>query len=88
MSTLQELENYVAGSIRQRMTAAETRYGAFASTHEAMGVALEEWSELIEAVRSNKLGSVESEALDLAAVCIRLAMACAAGGEFSSRSVK
>lgn len=56
-----------------RMVSAESRYGEFASTHEALGVALEEWDELRAAVKANALGSVEMEALDLAAVLIRLA---------------
>lgn len=56
-----------------RIGMAEARYGAFASTHEAMGVALEEWDELREAIKSNKMSSIEWECLDLAAVLIRLA---------------
>ena len=59
-----------------------------ASTHEALGVACEEWDELREAIRTNKLGAVEYEALDLAAVLIRLALACRNGGEFANRSSK
>lgn len=55
---------------------AEVRYGPMASTHEALGVALEEWQELCEAVRSNDLSAIEREAIDLAAVCMRLAGAC------------
>ena len=55
------------------MAKAAERYGTFASTHEAMGVALEEWDELRAAVQSNSLGAVEMECIDLAAVLIRLA---------------
>lgn len=62
----------IMAEIEKRIAAADARYGDFASTHEALGVASEEWDELREAVRSNKLGSVEREALDLAAVLIRL----------------
>ena len=60
-------------AIEERISSAHERYGPFASTHEAMGVALEEWIEFVDAVRSNKLGSVEWECLDLAAVLLRLA---------------
>jgi NTP pyrophosphatase (non-canonical NTP hydrolase) len=74
--------------VEQRAALAQERYGAFASTHEALGVALEEWDELRDAVRANKLGSVEMECIDLAAVLLRLARACRDGGEFSKRSVK
>lgn len=59
--------------IEDRIETATKRYGEFASTHEALGVALEEWDELREAIRSNRLASVERECIDLAAVLIRLA---------------
>jgi NTP pyrophosphatase (non-canonical NTP hydrolase) len=55
---------------------AHKRYGSFASTHEVMGVILEEWGELQTAIQANKLGSVREECLDIAAVCLRLAHAC------------
>ena len=56
-----------------RINKAEERYGAFRSSHEGLGVALEEWTELGEAIRSNDPAQIEAEALDLAAVLIRLA---------------
>lgn len=59
--------------MEERIEKAAARYGNFASTHEALGVALEEWDEFRDAIRANKLGSVEHECLDLAAVLIRLA---------------
>lgn len=74
--------------IEDRMHKASVRYGDIASTHEALGVAMEEWAELIDAVRANKLGAIEYECLDLAAVLIRLARACRNGGSFARRSVK
>ncbi len=83
-----EQESEALFEIAKRIDAAQDRYGPFASTQEALGVALEEWTELVDAVRSNKLGAIEHEALDLAAVCIRLALACAAGGTFGIRSTK
>ncbi len=83
-----EQESEVLFGVFGRIELSAKRYGQFASTHEALGVALEEWTELVDAVRSNKLGAIEHEALDLAAVCIRLALACAAGGTFGIRSTK
>lgn len=74
--------------IESRMSAAEDRYGPFASTHEALGVAVEEWDELRAAIRSNDLSAVADECVDLAAVLVRLARACRVGGEFSERSSK
>lgn len=74
--------------IEERITKAHTRYGNFASTHEALGVAVEEWDELREAVRSNALGSVEAECLDLAAVLVRLARMLRQSNYRHERSVK
>jgi NTP pyrophosphatase (non-canonical NTP hydrolase) len=68
------IDAYTLADLEARVKAADARYGTFASTHEALGVALEEFQELTDAVRSNVLQDVASEALDLAAVCIRLAM--------------
>ncbi len=59
--------------LQSRITAAQDRYGPFASTHEALGVATEEWHELIDAIRSNMLLELREECLDLAAALIRLA---------------
>lgn len=59
-----------------RISAADEKYSDYTSTHEAMGVITEEYAELIEAVRANDLTAVRSEALDIAAAAIRLAMAC------------
>jgi NTP pyrophosphatase (non-canonical NTP hydrolase) len=72
---------------RQRMARAFGRYGPFASTHEALGVLAEEWDELRIAVRANASESVRDEALDLAAVALRLAAQCRSPGEqFDARS--
>lgn len=67
---------------------AQERYGDFASTHEALGVASEEWDELKDAIRANDLVQVRYECIDLAAVLLRLALAVENGGAFSARSVK
>jgi NTP pyrophosphatase (non-canonical NTP hydrolase) len=68
---------------------ADKRFGPPTSTHEAIGVALEEWHELIDAVRANDLPLVRDECIDLIAILVRLAEACSVeGGEFERRSVK
>lgn len=77
----------VADEIERRILAAEQRYGDFASTHEALGVASEEWDELREAIRSNDLGDVQNECIDLIAVLIRLALSLR-NVETTKRSVK
>ena len=58
--------------IETRIAASDKRYGPFASTHEAMGVAMEEWRELQDEVHANNLDGVRKEALDMAAALIRL----------------
>ena len=74
--------------VDRRMIGAQKRYGPFASTHEALGVCLEEWDELKAAVQMNRLESVREEALDLAAACLRLAESVRASQAFAERSGK
>jgi NTP pyrophosphatase (non-canonical NTP hydrolase) len=78
----------ITDELEHRISFAEHRYGDFASTHEALGVALEEWDELRDAVRVNDLQSVEQECLDLAAVLIRLARMLRSLNYQHSRSTK
>lgn len=83
-------DDLVIQGIEERIERAAARYGNFASTHEALGVACEEWDELREAIRSNSLGSVYIECLDLAAVLVRLARVLCSPREINvkNRSVK
>lgn len=81
-------ERLIYREIDRRIEAAEKRYGVFASTHEALGVAMEEWDELREAVGGNDLLAVDSECLDLAAVLIRLAENIRLSKSTQLRSVK
>ncbi len=79
--------------IENRIKTAQDRYGPFASTHEALGVACEEWDELRDEIRENKLANIRFECLDLAAVLLRLARHCRdaeynQGTSFALRSVK
>mgnify|MGYP003424806252 FL=1 len=64
------------------------RYGDFASSHEALGVASEEWDELKDAIRSNDMASIKRECLDLASVLIRLARSVTNNQTTISRSEK
>ena len=76
-------------SIRMRAGLAQNRYGDFASTHEALGVLIEEFQELQSAIHGNNIDAVRQEAFDLAAVAFRLAKACGSeSGAFFERSVK
>ena len=65
---------------------ADTRYGPFKSTHEALGVLVEEMSELVDAIRSNKLESVFIEACQVSAVAARLAHGLREHGPMRQRS--
>jgi NTP pyrophosphatase (non-canonical NTP hydrolase) len=58
--------------VRAEMIRASERYGGMASTHEALGVLLEEFDELREAIRSNDMDAVAHEALQVAAVALRI----------------
>lgn len=51
---------------------AQDRYGDFASTHEALGVLLEEVEELRDAIRANNADDATKEAMQVAAVAYRL----------------
>jgi len=75
----------------ERLTAA-IKYGDFQSTHEGLGVLTEEYTELIEAIHRNDMDGIVKEALQVAAVAIRLACSldnaavrersnCSQGGE-------
>ena len=55
---------------------ANTKYGDFTSTHEALGVLLEEFEELRDAVHSNGIGAIGREALQVSAVALRLFHIC------------
>jgi len=74
--------------IHRRIVTAREKYGDFASTHEALGVAIEEWDELRDAIRSNDMANIASECLDLAAVLIRLADDITTKDEIVKRSSK
>ena len=59
-------------TIMQQMARADRVFGEFASTHEALGVALEEWDEFREAIRTNDKDEVQNECIDLVCVLLRL----------------
>jgi NTP pyrophosphatase (non-canonical NTP hydrolase) len=79
-----------AGLIEQvlaEIAIAAKRYGPPASTHESYGVLCEEVAELLDAIRANDLPAVKAEALQVAAVALRLADCCS-DEVFSKRSTK
>jgi hypothetical protein len=74
-------------SIRAEADRAHERYGMFASTHEALGVIVEEYTELITAIQGNRMDRIRAEAIQVSAAALRLAEHCDDGG-FIGRSVK
>lgn len=74
--------------LARRMETALERYGPLASTHEALGVAMEEFDELRAAIHANKRESIREEALDLAAVMLRLWIELQPGSAMERRSGK
>lgn len=65
--------NNILESVQEEALKSAAQYGDFVSTHEALGVLVEEMNELIESIRSNKLSSVQIEAIQVSAVAYRLA---------------
>ena len=63
--------------IQSVVRGAYLKYGQFTSTHEAYGVLAEEVAELLDEIRANNRDGVINEAIDVAAVATRLAIAAA-----------
>lgn len=76
----------VIGEVIAEAAGAESKFGPFTSTHEALGVLTEEVAELVEAIRSNKAESVRREAIQVSAVSARLAQFCTLHADFALRS--
>lgn len=51
---------------------ADDKYGPFHSTHEGYGVLAEEVAELLDAIRSNRPEHIRVEAIQVAAVAMRI----------------
>lgn len=81
------MDEQTLGLIRREAREAEERYGPFTSAHEALGVLLEEFQELTEAICDHSADAVRREAIQVAAVALRLAGQCGSGDEaFLKRS--
>ena len=55
------------------MAEAHARFDYFRSSHEGLGVLIEEVTELSEAIHSNQPDAIAAEALQVAAVALRIA---------------
>ena len=76
----------VLSELGDEMRRAEDRYGPFTSAHEGYGVLAEEMAELLWAIRANASESVRTEAIQVAAVALRIARACRDSAAFRERS--
>ena len=61
--------------LAREIVEADARYGPFRSSHEGLGVLVEEMDELRAAIHANDLDAVQREACQVAAVAMRLAIA-------------
>jgi hypothetical protein len=70
--------------VEDHVRIASEQFGDFNSLHEALGVLQEEFDEFVEAVRlrqtdPRRQSIAGAEAIDIAAVCLRIAEQCAEG---------
>ena len=83
-------KSFLQQELDDEIQRADAKYGPFHSTHEAYGVLAEEMAELLEAIRSNFANDIDEEAMQVAAVAIRLVTCVrlkgAKGVEFAERS--
>ena len=81
------MKDYMNSAILPEIKRSEERFGTFHSSHEALGVLIEELEELTMAIRENDRLSVEAEAVQVSAAALRLAHCCwSAKEEFLKRS--
>jgi len=74
-------------AIFDEATRAASNYGPPTSTQESLGVLLEEFDELKEAIHANNRTQICREAIQVAAVSYRLAVECTNGNvAFARRS--
>lgn len=69
MLTEGEVDDAIYGEIHK----ANRRYGPFRSSHEGLGVLVEECDELRDAIHRNDIESIRTEAIQVAAVATRVA---------------
>jgi NTP pyrophosphatase (non-canonical NTP hydrolase) len=62
-----------ANSLDVELAKADRKYGDFHSTHEGFGVLAEEVAELLEAIHRGHRRDIETEAIQVAAVALRIA---------------
>lgn len=69
----------VLQAIVEESARAHGKYGPPTSAHESLGVLLEEFEELRAAIHLNLASAVAKEAVQVASVAYRLALACQRG---------
>jgi len=76
------MDSLIQADVLKEIENAENRYGAFASSHEALGVLTEEVFELTGAIQKNSAVGIYEESIQVAAVCLRLAAQVEKSGTF------
>lgn len=75
--THKEMMAHCVEDAMREVAKAEKCYGPSpASTHESYGDLAEELRELLDAIQANDVVSIQREAIQIAAVALRLAAAC------------
>ena len=74
----------IINKIQRELSSTRNKYPPFHSSHEGLGVILEEWDELKEAVRNNNISQQRTEAIQLAAMAIRFIQDCCDSGNNNS----
>lgn len=62
--------------IAEELDSATLKFHDFHSFHEGYGVIHEEMAELLDAIRDNDSDQIRAEALQVAAMCVRLVRDC------------
>lgn len=74
------------GAVILEVETSQARYGDINSSHEGYGVLAEEVAELLDAIRANDGDAIAKEALQVAAVALRLRDAALSNELFRRRS--
>lgn len=83
--SIEQATDLVFGSLG-RATALHGR-GSYSSAHEILGVVTEEFHELVDAVKSNRIVRVEHELADIAVACL-FGIACIEGGHIKPQHAR
>jgi len=76
MTVVHKLKDLALFTVVPEALRAEEKFGRFNSSHEGLGVLLEEFRELEDAIRANDRQGVVREATQVASVALRIVACC------------